>query len=273
MKENKNSLSEIWDLHWDINKKMLKIYELVDIFIYLWFEIGNILFNSIDRDKKQKFIEFGCGGGTFLPYFLRKYNNLEIFGIDISPVGCKMALKRTKGKINTSNIIRGDILTNNFQDRFDICFSFGLIEHYENSGFIIKKHVEILKKDGIMICILPNLVGLQGKILKSKIWYTEEKWKKNPKGWIFEMKPISVESLKKWCKSAGLKDIKVRPIGGFFPFFLIESINFQKKSSGDFLKNMHRILLPLFIIINIPTFIRMNSNSFSPYLIAIGKKT
>jgi hypothetical protein len=86
------------------------------------------------------------------------------------------------------------------------------------------------------------------------------------------MKPISIESLKKWCKSAGLKEIQVLPIGGFFPFFLVESINFQKKSSGNLLKNMHRILLPLFVIINIPTLLRMNSISFSPYLIAIGIK-
>jgi SAM-dependent methyltransferase len=272
MKENKHSQSEPWDLHWDINKKMLRIYDLMDIFIYLWFEIGKILLNSIDRNKKLKFIELGCGGGTFLPFFLNKYNNLQIYGIDISPVGCRMALKRTAGKINPSNITKGDILINKFQDKFDISFSFGLIEHFENPGLALKKHVEILKKDGIMLCIIPNLIGLQGKILKSKVWYTEEKWKNKPKGWIFGMKPISTESLKKWCKSAGLKDIKVRPIGGFFPFFLVESINFQKKSSGNILKNMHRILLPLFVIINIPTFLRMNSISFSPYLIAIGRK-
>lgn len=137
----------------------------------------------------------------------------------------------------------------------------------------MKKHVDILKKDGMMLLVIPNLTGLQGKIFKSKIWYSKEEWEKKPKDWIFGMKDITIESFEKWCKSAGLKDIKILPVGGFQPIFLLDSVKSRKKTKPRLAQILHRYsLLPMLVLLNIPVLFRLNSLTFSPYLLAVGRK-
>ena len=84
---------------------------------------------------------------------------------------------------------------------------------------------------------------------------------------------ISVETFKKWCVSAGLKDINIHPAGGFLPTFLIDSVKSKKKSKIRRFQIINRYgLLPLFILFNIPFLFRINSYMFSPYILAVGKK-
>ena len=105
---NKHSRSESWDIHWDLNKKVMFYNKVTDLLTHLWFECVNFLSNHIKRNENLKFIELGCGGGTFLLYFTNKFKNLEIFGIDISSKRCEIALKKIAGKVNPSNFICGN---------------------------------------------------------------------------------------------------------------------------------------------------------------------
>jgi SAM-dependent methyltransferase len=166
-----------------------------------------------------------------------------------------------------------DIFKKNFQTKYDISFSVGLIEHFDDPSVALRKHVEILKKDGIMLLLIPNLTGLQGKIFKSKIWFSKEQLEKRPKDWIFGMRDITVEDFEKWCLDAGLKDVKILPAGGFLPTLIIDSLKSRRKSKIFRAQIVNRYsLLPILMLINIPLLFRLNSFMFSPYLIAVGKK-
>ena len=271
--DNRHATAEPWDNYWETKKRMIDIDKITDFFVNLYFESGKFFIDYINKNQKKKFIELGCGGGTFLQYFYKKYENLEIFGIDISSKGVKATLKRLNGGIPSKNIICDDILKKQIQQIYDISFSFGLIEHFDDPSVALKKHVDILKKDGIMICVIPNLVGLHNKILKSKIWFTKKEFENKSKDWIFGCREISIDSLKRWSKYSGLKDIKILPIGGFLPLFLIETIRFNKKSKGRKIQILHRYcIFPFFILLNMPTLFRLNSFTFSPYIIIVGKK-
>jgi len=271
--DDRNIQPDKWDFYYSKNKRIINTFKLIDALIYLWFESSKIFSKYINTNKKIKFIEFGCGGGNFLPYFNKKYDNFEIFGIDISSVGCKITLQRINDNVPPSNIICDDIFKKDFQTQFDISFSVGFIEHFDDPSIPLKKHVDVLKKDGIMLLAIPNLTGLQGKIFKSKIWFSKEKWEKKPKDWIFGMRDISVKQFEKWCKSAGLKDIEIHPAGGFLPTYLIDSLITKKNSKIKSAQIINRYaLLPILILLNIPFLFRINSYKFSPYIIGVGKK-
>lgn len=264
---------DAWDKYYTNNKKIINAFKLNDNLFYLWFESGKFFSKHINsKNNNLKFIELGCGGGNFLPYFNKKYDNFEIFGIDTSPEGCKIVFQRLN-KVPPKNIMCEDILKKDFKTKYDITFSVGLIEHFDDPFIPLKKHVDILKKDGIMLLVIPNLTGLQGKILKSKIWYSKKDWEKKPKDWIFGGRDITIDKFEKWCKSAGLMDIKILPLGGFFPTLLFDSIEAKKKSKVGRVQILHRYtLLPIFILLNFPFLFRINSFTFSPYLIAVGRK-
>jgi 2-polyprenyl-3-methyl-5-hydroxy-6-metoxy-1,4-benzoquinol methylase len=50
--------------------------------------------------------------------------------------------------------------------RFDIVFSMGFIEHFSDLGSIVGKHVELLKKHGILLLGVPNYPGISQFVLK-----------------------------------------------------------------------------------------------------------
>jgi SAM-dependent methyltransferase len=266
-----------WDDLWKQYESQYKILDFYDKMVYLWFEISGIFSRYLDKYVKKNqsndFIELGCGGGNFLPYFKDKYCNLTIHGIDRSPEGCKIAFKRLKGQIPASNIICGDILKDLIQNKkFDIAFSFGLIEHFDNPEIALKKHVDLLKKDGILLCIVPNLLGLQGKLLISEEWFSNEDEGKST-GFIFGMKKIAFVDLKKWAKNLGLKNVEVLPVGGILPMFLIETVKTKKKSKLQIAKLMHRYILFGFLVsINVLFLFRVNCKALSPYILLIGYK-
>jgi SAM-dependent methyltransferase len=267
-----------WDRFWALYKNKKQKNYLIKM-LDLWLDISGILSklldNYIQNDQNYLFIELGCGGGDFIRYLKEKYNNIEFFGIDKSFIGCKIALEKYDNICHSNSIICGDIFQHPFlPEKFDIAFSFGLIEHFDHPEKVIKKHVDLLKPNGILVCIIPNLLGIQGKFFSMNVWKPKNKKIKKKGKWIWGMKYITIEELKKWLNSMKLKNIMVTPIGGIFPVFQLEAFSPVKKlSSRKIIYYFYRFFLFLpFIIINIPFLFRMNSISLSPYLIAYGVK-
>jgi SAM-dependent methyltransferase len=267
-----------WDEFW-VDERSMKTSGFMKIMINFWITLIGLFtkpFNKhLTKNKEYLFIELGCGGGTFLPHLKEKYPNMKLHGIDNSPQGCRLALEKLNNDKNSAEIILGDILKNPIKDKkFDISFSFGLIEHFDDPSTPIKAHIDLLKPGGLLICAVPNLVGLQGKILKSKMWIKNyiPIVKKHDR--IFGMKQISPADLENWCKKSGLKKVEVQPLGGIFPFFILESYHPEEKfTRRRFLLIMYRIFLfPLLTIINIPFLFRLNTTKYSPYLVATGIK-
>jgi len=60
--------------------------------------------------------------------------------------------------------ITGDVLSCDLQERFDLVFSLGLIEHFRNLEEILKAHVRLMKKDGRLVIGVPNFRGVNGLV-------------------------------------------------------------------------------------------------------------
>ena len=131
----------------------------------VYYHLDKVFRKHLPAEAGFKFIEFGCGGSFWMPYFSVQFRyNVE--GVDYSESGCKCAEKQLRRFSAEGNVVHCDFtqLGEGFVNKYDVCGSFGVIEHFANPSEIIAGFCRTLKREGIMITVIPNLTGLQGKM-------------------------------------------------------------------------------------------------------------
>lgn len=109
-------------------------------------------------------LEVGCGIGNFTK-MLTKYG--EVFAIDIDKNHCISARKTIKG---TARIEFGDIENGNdfFEgQKFDTIICLNVLEHIKDDQRALENMYYLLKKEGILILLVPAHDFLFGEIDKS----------------------------------------------------------------------------------------------------------
>lgn len=148
-------------------KKLLTKNIVVDKNKLLLLEICEKYF---PKKKRVKIIEVGCAPAIFLLDLGQKFN-FDIYGIEYTRSGyCISRENFIKHNRPTDNLIYGDFFSSSFQRKykefFDIVFSRGFIEHYKQPESVIKKHEDILKKNGVLLISIPNFSSYNGKIFR-----------------------------------------------------------------------------------------------------------
>lgn len=119
-------------------------------------------------------MEVGCGRSQLLPYFATRFG-LKVAGLDYSEVGCDMARRILARENVTGDIHCGDLWT---YDRFpapgyDVVFSFGLVEHFEDTANIVRGLARFARPGGRVLTLIPNMrgaVGVLQKVLSREIY-------------------------------------------------------------------------------------------------------
>ncbi|MFZ2522906.1 MAG: class I SAM-dependent methyltransferase [Minisyncoccia bacterium] len=130
----------------------------------------NILPKLLPKKSSLKIIEIGCAPGKYLLNF-RKNFGYEPYGVEYSEKGCEITRDNfSKEGVSSSNIIFADFFDNKFQqnnfEKYDIIFSRGFIEHYDDVHSVVKLHADLIKKDGYVVVMIPNLNGLNRVLAK-----------------------------------------------------------------------------------------------------------
>lgn len=118
-------------------------------------------------EKEGSFLEIGCAGGKFMVYFGSEFG-YEVSGVDYSQQGCELArrnleLAGIKGAVVCSDLFKCDEFE---KESFDVVFSGGFIEHFDDTEKVLGKHVEFLRPGGTLVIELPNMYGLHGWVFK-----------------------------------------------------------------------------------------------------------
>jgi len=105
-------------------------------------------------------LEVGCGTGQLTNY-LGIGSNRTIIGTDLSLNSLKIAESfRSKGAINNTHFVRGDILDLPFyKNRFDIVIANGVLHHTRDTWLALSCAVDMLRPNGIIIIGLYNKFG------------------------------------------------------------------------------------------------------------------
>jgi len=151
--------------------------------------------------KGDSFIEIGGFPGINAAYFYKKICKdvtLLDFYVDKAIVGKFEQIN----SIPTGSIkcIESDFFLFEGARTYDIVFSMGFIEHFENTKDVIDRHIRLLSDTGRLLIILPNLRGLNGCVQ----WLFDRK-----NLYSHNLESMKIDNLKTILKLSGLPIWKV----------------------------------------------------------------
>ncbi len=162
---------EFWDSFWTSSSipKSFHSDERKTLNNYFYHKLHHRFCNvfSTMHTSGKRLLEIGCGGSVWLPYFSKQFG-FEVWGIDYSEIGCKLAeqiLIREKAK---GQIVYGDFFCppDSMTRFFDVVISFGVVEHFRDPRECVTAISKFLRPGGIMITVIPNFMGISGLMQK-----------------------------------------------------------------------------------------------------------
>jgi len=201
----------------------------------------------------MKLLEIGCAGGKFLIYFKQKFD-CDVFGIDYSPVGCKLAeknlaLTKTNGTIICDDIFECKGLE---KESFDVVFSAGFIEHFDRTEEVIARHIDFLKPGGKVIIGLPTMLGFHGFIFRV---FNRELFYKH--------KQLTKKMVEECFSNLGIQIVESSYIG---------VIQLESGGKPKYIQPLFYVLNKIFYVILRTRNMFFESQYVSPYIVVIGEK-
>lgn len=142
---------------WDYVWKSLKLPWKLNLENYYDWRYYVDLKPYLREGKGKRFLEVGCAPGRFMEFFRRFC--FDVYGVEITESGIRATIVNLKLLgVRDFDIIRGDANALPFRDSsFDIIFSAGLIEHFEDPISLLEEFKRVLKEGGLLITYVPNL--------------------------------------------------------------------------------------------------------------------
>ena len=145
----------------------------------------------------QSFIEIGGFPGINSAYFYKnvcKDVTLLDFYVDKNIV---LKLEQVNNIPQKSiTCIESDFFLFETSKKYDIVFSMGFIEHFDDTKDVMERHIRLLSDKGNLLIILPNLRGLNGLIQ----WLFD---RKNLR--IHNLESMKIKNLESIMKESGMK--------------------------------------------------------------------
>lgn len=108
----------------------------------------------------MRYVEIGCAPGKILAWVARELDT-SVCGIDYSPTGAATARWLCSGLGVQADIRCEDAMNSTFEGgAFDLAFSCGLIEHFDDPAPMVAAHVRLLAPGGTALIAVPNYSGI-----------------------------------------------------------------------------------------------------------------
>ena len=130
-------------------------------------EILNVFKRFVPKSTGLRALEIGGAPGGYLAYVVRTFGH-EATAIDSSSIGCQKLQENFRLLNIPVNVYCRDVLQADVSDleRFDLVYSLGLVEHFDDPIPMIRKHVELAKPGGLVVVGLPNFLGVNRPFLR-----------------------------------------------------------------------------------------------------------
>lgn len=109
-------------------------------------------------------LEIGCAPGKYLALLAHRFD-VRVYGLDYSESGVRCA-QRLFASLGVSGEVRcEDLFSNSFPaEHFDVVFSRGVIEHFDDPRSVVAEHLRLVKPSGMAIMTVPNYGGIYGSL-------------------------------------------------------------------------------------------------------------
>jgi SAM-dependent methyltransferase len=108
--------------------------------------------------------EIGCGGSTWMPLLAQR--GADVWGIDYSDAGIALARRNLDRLGTAATLVQADVRDPHAlpAERFDVIFSSGFIEHFDDAARVLTVIAGWLRPSGVIVTLVPNFVGPWGRL-------------------------------------------------------------------------------------------------------------
>ncbi|MDA0149396.1 class I SAM-dependent methyltransferase [Vibrio sp. LaRot3] len=161
----KLSNKDYWDTTYEVREELVPI-SLDGNYSYCDRQHFKIL-SQTELDGK-KILEVGGGGSKWITFLAEKYPNSQFYALDYSTEGCDKLIKYIDdNNVKNIKVINKDMFhADDLYGRFDVIYSIGVVEHFDDLGAVLEVISKFLNKDGIAFNFIPNMSGVLGWLTK-----------------------------------------------------------------------------------------------------------
>lgn len=157
-----------WDNNWsdaELPKLFSDSNDALDNFVNL--QLHEYFCTLFKTKKEFKILEIGCANSVW-PIYFNQYFSALADGLDYSEVGCKKSRDLFSYHGIEGNVFCEDLFDPSVElvGQYDYVVSFGVVEHFENTGNCLDACSKLLKPGGILITLIPNMPGIVGWLQK-----------------------------------------------------------------------------------------------------------
>ena len=247
---NNLTTSDYWDRQWENTK----LPSTLDVRKYPWRAFHELLGNILPVNEQHKVLEIGCAPGKWLLYFHTHFKYM-LYGIEYSPVGYRKTVENLTAAGVSFRVLQEDFFSSSLTEKMDVVFSYGVIEHFDDTARAVRKHLDYLAPEGTLAVILPNFTGLYGMLQRLA-----------DKKILAGHKIVSLCEFRELMNETGMEEIA----GSYMGIFNLGLINWS---------HTPRLFLHLINFINTAVHfavarlhIKLETRMFSPYFIYVGKR-
>jgi SAM-dependent methyltransferase len=164
----------------------------------------NVLFKKyLGRFNSSKsFVEIGGFPGEIAAYFYKNIcTDVSIVDYYIDKNIVNKVEKVNAIPENTIKCIESDFFELNSKVTYDIVFSYGFAEHFDDTEDVMNRHIRLLSEKGKLLVVIPNLRGLNGLV---QYLFDRESYN------VHNLNSMKIKRLKNILIEAKLHNIDVR---------------------------------------------------------------
>ena len=256
MKESKLTGQTFWEDYWEgkpghggAKKTSLSTRELLKTFD-----------KFLPAIKGLSILEVGGAYGEYLLYLTQRFG-YRAYSLDYSRTGNEQTLETFSKAGIPVEVYERDLFSDNSDlPKFDIVYSLGFIEHFDNPQNVVEKHLDLLKPGGILLLGVPNYSGIYRPVLRRLAPSIEQ---------THNMEIMNISNWKGFETQFSLEPVFTGYIGGFEP------LNMKKLEVKNVINQViyffTRVLMVIFSF-RMQFLRKFNSGFWSSYVVGIYRK-
>ena len=248
---------EFWDKHWEERKDWVEVRRTRHGLYQN--ELLAVFDRYLPAIPGLKVLEIGGAPGPYLIYLAKRFG-YQAYSLDYSSVGNHRTEENFRAAGIPVNIIERDLFAPNVREglpAFDIVYSLGFIEHFDDLRLVIKKHLELVKPGGLLLLGVPNLTGIYGAVLRLTAPDLVA---------VHNTNTMYLENWRAFEKGAPMVPVFKGYVGGFEPFGLKR---LERKTLLTRLINFFVKVLIVFFSYRFAFLRRFNSRLWSAYMMGV----
>jgi SAM-dependent methyltransferase len=128
-------------------------------------DLHRIFVATLPKSHELTFLEIGCAPGGWIAYFHKNFG-YAVTGIEYAQDAAEIARKNLRIQGVQGNIVTADFFElGNTYGPYDVVFSAGFVEHFEELYFVVGKICSLARQ--YVITLVPNIYGIHGLVSKT----------------------------------------------------------------------------------------------------------